>query len=197
MDDKQRTERFRQTKERMEEEGYVGRECTISVLRANVMAFVTAGPVAVLCAVVFFFVNGGISFRFDAWELLVVLLIFSASIFIHEGLHGLTWSRFSENGWRDIHIGVMWEKLTPFCCCMKPLTFGKYLLGSLMPFLVLGLGLFLAALFAKSEMLLLCSLYNILSAGGDTTIACILLKHRHAVIIDHPTECGFWAFEKE
>ena len=80
---------------------------------------------------------------------------------------------------------------------MKPLTFGKYLLGGLMPFLVLGLGLFLVALFAKNEMLLLCSLYNILCAGGDTTIACILLKHRHAVIIDHPTECGFWAFEKE
>lgn len=54
MDDKQRTERFRQTKEMLEEEGYGGQECTISVLRANVMAFVTAGPVAVLCALIFF-----------------------------------------------------------------------------------------------------------------------------------------------
>lgn len=197
MKDTQRTELFRQTRERLEGEGYVGKECTISVLRANIMAFVTAGPVAVLCIVIFCLEKGEISLYFDLWEFFVMLGVFIASLFIHEGLHGLTWSRFSENGWRDIHIGVMWDKLTPYCCCMKPLTFGKYLLGGLMPFLVLGLGLFLAALLTKNEMLLLCSVYNILSAGGDTTIACILLKHRHAVIIDHPTECGFWAFEKE
>lgn len=47
MDDKQRTERFRQTKEMLEEEDYGGQKRTVSVLRANVMAFVTAGPVAV------------------------------------------------------------------------------------------------------------------------------------------------------
>ena len=34
------------------------------------------------------------------------------------------------------------------------------------------------------------------SAGGDTTIALMLIRRRRSLIIDHPTKCGFTAFEK-
>lgn len=49
-------------------------------------------------------------------------------------------------------------------------------------------------------MLFLLSLVNILSAGGDTTIACMELKYlkqdEKCYILDHPTNCGFVAFVK-
>lgn len=47
-----------------------------------------------------------------------------------------------------------------------------------------------------SGFFLILSLFNIIAAGGDTSIALMLLKHKNAMIIDHPTECGFWAFRK-
>jgi hypothetical protein len=66
-----------------------------------------------------------------------------------------------------------------------------------MPFIVLGLGIFLASIITNSIFLLALSMFNIIAAGGDITIALMLLKHKNALIIDHPTECGFWAFSEE
>jgi len=44
-------------------------------------------------------------------------------------------------------------------------------------------------------------LFNILAAGGDTTIACMLLRYlkydKCCYILDHPTDCGFVAFVKQ
>ena len=194
MNDAQRTERFEAIRAELEQEGWHGISCTISVLKANLMAFVTAGPIAAVCAVVFILTKSGVSGGFGIRELLIFYALLLASIFVHEGLHDLAWSLFCKHGWKSIHLGVMWKKLTPYCCCMEPLAFGPYLVGGLAPLVVLGFGLFAAAMLTGSVLLLLLSLVNILAAGGDTTIALMLLRHRKARIMDHPTACGFWAF---
>lgn len=191
-----RTENFEQVKAQLEQEGYRAVPATISVLKANFMALVTAGPIAALCTVIFFLVHRSGTFGFAYWMSLAVLPAFFVSMVVHEGLHGLGWRPFCKRGWKSLHIGVLWKKLTPFCCCMEPLGFGAYLFGGLFPLLVLGLGSFGVALATGNIFWLFLSVLNILSAGGDTTIALMLCKHRKALIMDHPTECGFWAFEK-
>jgi hypothetical protein len=80
---------------------------------------------------------------------------------------------------------------------MEPLSFSRYMIGSLMPLIVLGLGMFLIAIIAGSFFWFTQSVINILAAGGDLTIALMLLKHKSALIIDDPTKGGFWAFKKE
>jgi hypothetical protein len=79
---------------------------------------------------------------------------------------------------------------------MEPLGMKYYLAGALMPFFTLGVGMFIVSYMIGSVFLMLLSLINMLGAGGDTTIALMLLKHKNAVILDHPTECGFAAFIK-
>ena len=197
MNDDQRTENFNRIKEQLENDDYCAKQCTISILKANVMAFVTAGPVAIICCIIFFLNKHNGEFDFSMLEFILFYVIMFASIFVHEFLHGLTWRIFCKNGWKSIHLGVMWKKLTPFCCCMEPLSFKQYILGGLMPFIVLGLGMFVVAFLTDSMFWLVLSVFNIISAGGDTTIALMLLKHKNELIIDHPTECGFWAFSKK
>ncbi len=194
MDSKQRIERFEQTRRELEAEGWRGEPHTISVLKANLMAFVTAGPVAALCVALFFLVRKTGEGSFSPAVMWIFFGAIIASIFVHEGLHGLVWGAFCKNRWKSVYIGMMWKQLTPFCCCMEPLPFGAYLAGGLAPFAVLGLGSFAAAMATGNLFVLLVSVVNVLAAGGDTTIALMLLRHRRARIIDHPTECGFWAF---
>lgn len=65
-----------------------------------------------------------------------------------------------------------------------------------MPLIILGFIMFVISLLTGSGPVLLISLVNIFSAGGDIAIAIMLLKYRHknAIILDHPTDCGFIAF---
>ena len=187
-------------KQKYHEEGYEECQETISVVKANVMAFVTAGPFAALGVVVWVFVKRGGEGSFSLGGMACFCALIFLSIFIHELLHGIVWSFQAEKKWKSIYFGVMWEYLTPYCHCREPLRPRQYLTGVLAPFVVLGAGLYAAALLSGSYMLLALSLINILSAGGDTTIACMewkyLKQNDSCCILDHPTDCGFTAFVK-
>ncbi len=181
----------------MLERGFTEHIGTISILKANIMAFVTAGPFAILAVVIYYYVWGEISFHFDLSESIYFLCAILISLPIHEFIHGFTWSFFCQNKWKSIHFGVMKETLTPYCHCEEPLRFGSYLIGSLMPLLILGFGISILGIALHSSVLLATGALNMLSAGGDTTIACMLLKYHKCEILDHPTECGFVAYCKE
>ena len=187
-------------KEKLLADGYEERQETISVLKANVMAFVTAGPFAVLQVIIWVQVekrDGVIIDIRTSWLFLGLLFV---TIFVHELLHGVGWVIWTERKWQSIHLGMMWKYLTPYCHCKEPLKPRYYLVGGLMPFWVLGGGLFAAALLTGNQLIFMLSIVNVLSAGGDTTIACMLFKYLkdqdNCYILDHPTECGFAAFVK-
>lgn len=194
---------YEEQKSRFAKEGYEERQEIISVLKANLMAFVTAGPFAVLEIVIWILVRMRDAGE-GSWtgnDLLAFWAMFFASIFIHELLHGVGWSIFAKGKWKSIHIGMMWEVLTPYCHCKEPLRPKEYLVGAVMPFAVLGVGVFIAALASGNGLLCALSVVNILSAGGDTTLICMLFpylkKNNVSYMLDHPTECGFTAFIKE
>lgn len=184
-------------------EGCTEKQEIISVVRANVMALVTAGPFVLLGSFIWIvsqrWKTSDSGTNIPGATLLFAALVI-ASIFIHELLHGVGWQFFTKGKWKSIYFGIMWEYLTPYCHCREPLKPGQYLVGVLTPFMVLGAGLYIAAFISGSNLLFLLSLLNILSAGGDTTIACIGLKYlkqnESCYILDHPTDCGFIAFIK-
>ena len=173
---------------------YVG---TISILKANLWALATAGPFAILAAVIYIIKWGALSIQLNLWNVVLFLLLFLISSPVHEGLHGLTWGICCRNHFKSIRFGIMKDSGTPYCHCMEPLHFGSYIAGGLMPFFLLGIILCLISLLLHCFLLLLLSMINILCAGGDTTIALMLFRYRDAEILDHPTDCGFVAFRKE
>jgi len=180
--------------------GYTRKDETISVLLANILVFVTALPVALLLFYIWWLCCRHNLPEFDLLAVYIWLLVdIFLTIPIHEALHGLGWHFFAENGWKDIRFGVMWKQLTPYCHCRTPLRVKPYLFGGLLPFLVLGVLFCLIAIPTRSLTLILCGAVNILAAGGDTTIACMMLRYLHkkdAVMLDHPTKVGFVSFTR-
>lgn len=178
-----------------ESEGYVAMEHTISVLIANLMTIVTALPIVIICGVIYFNVHAVGEIYIKSSDLIVMIFLIIGFCFIHELLHGVTWRYFCKDK-KSISYGVMWKQLTPYCTCSEPLNFKGYILGGLMPLIVIGLGIFIVALVLGNTMLFVLSVFNILGTAGDLTIALMLLKHRKSIIIDHPTKCGFITFNK-
>lgn len=198
MDSKQlRIENYEKRRSVLLSQGYEEHCGTISIIKANVMAMMIAGPIAILAFIIYFNTWESISFDGGIQDFLLFYLVILLSVPIHEGIHGLTWLLFCKEGRKSIHFGIMWKYLTPYCHCSEPLVFSSYIIGGLMPFFMLGIASFLISLMVKSPLLLAISMLNILAAGGDLTIAFMLFPHRKAKILDHPTECGFLAYTKE
>lgn len=183
----------------LEASGYHAEDATVSVLKANVMAFVTALPFCIVFHVLFCMLHpeGLRSFSGSSDTLLMTGLML-LSIPVHEGLHGLGWVGSCQNGWKSIQFGVMWSSLTPYCHCREALSVVQYYIGLLMPFTVLGLIPSAVSLFTGNVFLYLFGVYNLLIAGGDTTIGCIIAKYlgKDVKILDHPDQCGAAAFVK-
>ncbi|MBS7009709.1 DUF3267 domain-containing protein [Anaerostipes sp.] len=192
----ERIENFERQREKMKEDGFKESSGIISVLRANVLAFVTAGPFCILAYILHALRWGRGGTALNGRTLIFFFGVFFITIFIHELLHGLGWSLSCKKGWKSIAFGMMWSSLTPYCHCKEPLRAGSYSVGLYLPFCVLGLGLFCISMIVPNYMIFLLSVLNMLSAGGDLTIGCYLLKHKKGLILDHPTDCGFISFEK-
>lgn len=187
---------FEEIRVKMLRNGYKENLGIITVQQANIYALLTAGPIALICFI--FYINkwDSIFFEFTTNTLLLYVFTIAASVFIHEFLHGITWSYFCKNGFKSISFGIMWKSFTPYCHCKEPLDFKGYITGGLMPLFILGILVFIISFFMGNSLLMILSLMNILSAGGDTTICLLLLKYKDGLFIDHPTDCGFVAFTK-
>ena len=185
---------FEVLRERLKKEGYEEHEATISVISANTISLLLALPLIALFFLVYSLIWKNI--RMDMAEALVLLLLWFVSIAFHEWLHGFGWSLFCKNGFKSIRFAVMWSKLTPYCNCREPLALGPYLLGAMLPLVVLGLLPSISALLLGNVYLLHFGALGIMSAGGDMLISLNMRKYPKALFLDHPKECGFFAFEK-
>jgi hypothetical protein len=67
----------------------------------------------------------------------IVLIALTIGIILHE-LHGITWAKYTKDGFKSIRFGVLWKFLTPYCHCKEPLV-KHYIIGGIMPAIVLGL----------------------------------------------------------
>lgn len=190
---------FEQLTERLVAEGYTPNHITMSALAANTWAVVAALPIAIPLIVIYFMVAKEISFS-DSGEFLAAYIIFLILIVVHELIHGITWGLFAENGLKSISFGFIVEYLTPYCTCNQPLKKHQILIGSLMPTVILGIGLGIISIFISSPTLLLVSVLNIFGGGADLTMSVKLLLYKSpskdVLFMDHPYEIGTAVFER-
>jgi hypothetical protein len=183
---------------RLESEGYTAEKRVISLVKANIYAFLLYLPFGIIFILIYYLVGGSFLPAFiRPVDFLIFLAVFIILIVVHEGLHGFIWGLFCKNKFKSIQFGFIVKSFTPYCSCLEPLRFGAYLLVGLMPLIVLGIGFFVVAVITKNSSLFYLANINVICAGGDIMIALMLLRHKKAIIIDHPTEGGFYAFEKQ
>lgn len=177
-------------------ECYTASEKTISILKANIIAFLTMGPAAFICFIIYVIIwKNGIPLAPGDLESFLELLIFIVGIIIltivHEGVHGFFWHLFCKDKWKSIKFGFIKESLTPYCHCTEPLTILQYRLGCIAPLFVAGILPYIIALLIGNNVLLFISLVMILGAGGDVAIFLLILKEKEStVILDHNKLCG-------
>ena len=195
-----RLEDFQRLSGQMRQQGYRRVDLVVDVVQANVMAVVVMLPFLAAAAVLFFALNPVGEVYIPLSGMALWLLAFLVLVVLHEAIHGLTWGLMAPHGFKAIAFGVIWQMLTPYCTCNDGLKRWQYLLGGLMPTLILGFGL--AGLATAQGSLWLVSLAEvmILGGGGDFLVVLKMLRHPQkdgAVYYDHPYECGLVVFEPE
>ena len=200
--EQRRLARFEEICARLQQQGYKMNSLTVGIVKANFFVLLLAIPVVAICVLLFVWRNPVEMLRPSPLESIVFIVLFVALVVLHEFIHGLTWSMFSEHHFKDIEFGFMKEYLTPYCTCMVPLSKGHYILGALMPCLVLGIIPLALGIVLGSSLLFWTGIVMTLSAGGDTLIVIKLLAYKRQegskefLIYDHPTQAGSVIFER-
>jgi hypothetical protein len=121
----------------------------------------------------------------------IMLGVFVVGAVVHELLHGFTWAAFCKRGLRSIRYGVHWKMLTPYCHCTEVLPLRYYIIGGMMPGLVMGLLPALAGIVTGNFLLFLFGLFFTMAAGGDLLILW-MLRHQKSddLVQDHPDKIG-------
>ena len=166
----------------MEENEVKGRKVAIDIVKANIFAVVIMAVAAIVFLVPFFWIWAGkkpiseLLGGFGDWSITFILVI--VGIVVHELIHGLTWACYAKSGWKSISFGVMWKLLTPYCHCDEPMHIPGYMMGAMMPCIVLGVIPAIAALFIGSLPMLAWGIFFIAAAAGDIRMLrlCCLLS---------------------
>lgn len=179
-----------------------GRKVAINIVSANVFSIVLLIVSGVVFIVPFYLIWGeadlGSGSSMFGLAGLWLFIAFLVGVVVHELLHGITWACYAKGGWKSISFGVMWKLLTPYCHCNEPMSVKAYLVGALMPLLVLGIIPAVVSLIIGSIPLLAWGILFIAAASGDIWMSWLLTKEDpESTILDHPTEAGFYVFDKE
>lgn len=192
---------FEQRKAEMEAQGYRMRDLTMGLLKANVMALVLGIPLAVVLFVAFFVKNTSDAITFRIWYLPAFFAALIVLPVVHERIHGIVWAIYAPGHWKAVEFGFIKEYLTPYCTCSEPLKKYQYIMGGLMPTLLLGFLPAVTGVIIGSYWLLMIGICMIFGGGGDMAIVLEMLKHRskakHVVYMDHPYRAGVVVFEKQ
>ena len=198
--EEKRKKLYEEKKKELLAQGYEEKDLTISVLRANVMAFVLGLPIIILLLILFIYKNQSGLYTFSFYGPVVFLVVFAVLVVVHELIHGLFWAIYAKHHLKSIEFGFIVSSLTPYCGCKEMLTKSQYIIGGIMPTVILGIIPAIISIFTGSIFWFAMGELMILSGGGDMTILLKLLRYKsnkkEILYMDHPYECGLVVFER-
>ena len=192
-------------------EEYKKEKLTINLIWANVFGLLIVIPIFLLFGLPYFLiwnsqfqvdnlrmVISSIKPDFIVGQTIIIFVLLLGGIVLHELIHGITWSRFTEEGFKSIRFGVLWNMLTPYCHCKEPLKVNQYILGAIMPSIILGIIPCIIAILIGNFGLLIFGIFFTMAAAGDFLIINLLRKeNKDDLVLDHPSEAGCYIYRKE
>jgi Putative zincin peptidase len=128
------------------------------------------------------------------------LKVFAAvviGIIFHELIHGITWSLFAKRGFKSIKFGILWKMVSPYCHCQDPLKVSQYIIGAIMPAIILGIIPSIVSIVIGNVSLLLFGMVFTMAACADYLIVNLLKKEKgDDLVLDHPSEPGCFVYRK-
>lgn len=208
-----RLEEFKMTVKAYEEDGYETRDLTISALKANLIARIFG--LILYISVLYYYSTvqsidmspmglgladpSKVSFREYFLDIIFLFLAFVVLMGLHELIHGITWAIFGRDGWEAISFGFMTRYLSPYCTTKSPLDKGTYILGALMPLILLGIIPLGLGLVLVRPVLTMVGLIMTLGGMGDLLMVTKILKDGKSLdlILDHPSDIGCLGLNKK
>lgn len=172
---------------------------TFSIHKASILAIRVLGVLVIVLGIPFIFLHiNKFSTYFSNFNMLsflkdgaLFLLFIIIGIVLHELIHGLTWVLFVKERFRAIRFGIMWEYLTPYCHCNVPLRLKHYIVGALMPAIILGVVPTIYAFFSGNIILFWLGIYFTVAASGDFLITYLLKdENSNSYVVDHDSLPG-------
>jgi len=191
-------------------EDFKKEKLTIDLLKANLYAIFAIIPILIIYGLPFYFLWRNTfskialksfinEFSFGILgDFISILLVITVGTVLHELIHGITWAKYTENGFKSIRFGIMWRMLTPYCHCVEPLKVKHYILGAIMPTIILGFLPFVFSLVTGNLLWLFFGVFFTMGGVGDFLIINLLRKEKKDdLVLDHPTEAGCYIFRKK
>jgi hypothetical protein len=191
-------------------EGYSKELRIINLVKANIFAIFAMFPIVLIYGIPYYLVWSK-NFTFVSFREVIrhnyigvfgstisILLIMVFGIIIHELIHGITWARYTKNGYKSIKYGVLWKMLTPYCHCKEPLLVKQYIIGAITPGIILGLFPAIYSILTGNIGFLIFGIMFTIAALGDLLIINLLRKENmNSFVLDHPSEAGCFIFIKQ
>ena len=96
--------------------------------------------------------------------------VFLGGIIVHEAIHVATWMIAGRLPYSTMKFGFQWKTITPYAHCTTPISKRAYVIGTVMPAVVLGIVPFTASLYIGNGWLLLFGVLFTFAAIGDFLI---------------------------
>lgn len=200
-EEKKRKAIFDKIVKEKQKEGYKKTDLTLTLDEGNIKGVAYATILCIPFVILFFLFNKLEDLpEIDSpiYGLIFIVSIF-LSIVVHELIHGFFWGLSAKNHYKSISFGVIWESFNPYCTCNEPLGKVSYIIGSMMPGVILGIIPCIISIVIRNVLLLCFGVLGIIGAGGDLLVIILILKHKakgKTIYLDHPTEIGLVCFEK-
>lgn len=181
----------------------------MSISKANLLAILFIVPVFIFYFIPYYFLSfndssipdfkqilNDIALEFGPIGLSMFILgILIFGIIIHELIHGVFWGICAKNGFKSIKFGVVWKMMTPYCHCKEKLQVKQYIIGVIMPGIVLGLVPTVYAVINDNFGIFLLGVIFTMAAGGDIIMVYLLRNEKmNSLVQDHPSEMGCYVF---
>lgn len=178
-------------------ENYHKDQLTIDLVKANLFGMAMFIPTLLIFVLPYYLIWGFTEFLWPHKLGLGAIVLFVLGTVLHELIHGITLSRFTSNGFKSIRFGVLWKMLTPYCHCKEPLKIKQYIIGAVMPAIILGFLPGIIAIAIGNSGLLIFGIVFTVAACGDFMVINLLKKEdKDDYVLDHPTEPGCFIFRK-
>ena len=169
-------------------EGFEAELKTINILTANLVSIPFLVLVGGVAGCVYYSVWHTFELESVANALWLAVAI-AAGIVVHELIHGFTWMLVTKQSFKHLSFGTMAGAV--YCHIDVPMSKRHYLVGAVMPLLLLGLIPTVVAVAVGSVFWLVFGVIFIVSAIGDILIMWALRgEPSDALVYDHPTAAG-------
>lgn len=176
-------------------EGYVPEKKTISILWANLLSLVLFVVTLGAALLLLFAFHHEIAVDKLSHIFLQSFVMFIIGIVVHELIHGITWISLVRKGFSHLSFGFMAGAV--YCHIDVPMRKRQYVIGALMPLLLLGVVPWAAGIAAGSMLWMLFGTLMITGAMGDIMIVWTVRNEpADSLVYDHPSEAGCYVYRK-